>query len=389
MSRVLEGIGASEALTLLQELVRTPSVNPPGNTEEAVSRLGAYLQSVGIDWRVVSAEGGRANLVATLKGTRPGKSLVLNGHIDVVPAGEGWTVDPFGAEVRDGRVFGRGADDMKGGLAAMAVALAALKRAGSPFGGQITFMAVADEESGGHYGTRLLLERGVGKGADFAIVGEPGRGMVGLGNRGVAFLEITIEGRAGHPGRPNPANPIHYAGRLITALANMQFAVRNELFEVPTPSVTVTMVNAGVKANVIPNVCRLTLDRRLLPGETAEDVVSGIEAVIAGVPQEGVSARVRLIQHSLAYAIGPEEPVARAIARAHKQVFGVDPEYQGKGGGTDGSHLYHMAGIPTVLYGPGDPRRGHTVDEWIGLDEVVNAARVYALAILDLLGEGN
>jgi acetylornithine deacetylase/succinyl-diaminopimelate desuccinylase-like protein len=276
---------------------------------------------------------------------------------------------------------------MKGGVAAMALAMLALKRVGVPFAGEVVFTAVADEETGGQLGTRFLLEQGFGRGAAFAIVGEPTNLRVELGNRGVAWFEVAVKGRAGHSGRPKTGvNAVHYAGRLIAAIADMEFGLRNDLFEVPTPSITVTMVHGGLKANIVPPDCTLTIDRRLLPGETAALAARQIEDLIASMPQEGVSTRVACVKSSEPYLIGTDEPVVQALAKAHERVVGPGLPYRAKGGGTDGSHLYHLGGVPTALYGPGDPNLAHTADEFVVLDNVVKAAKVYALAALDLLG---
>ena len=258
MERITPEIRAEEAGELLRRLVQAPSVNPPGDTTAVVEVIGRYLDEAGIAWRSLEAAPGIASLVAQLPGSRQGKTVLLNGHIDVVPAGDGWSVEPYGAVEKDGRMYGRGTSDMKAGIAAMLLALVALKRSGADFPGEVVLMAAADEETGGRLGTNYLLEQGFGRDASFAIVGEPTDLRIDLGNRGVAWIEITIKGRAGHPGRPvTGVNAVHYAGRLIQAIAEMQFDLRNDLFEVSAPSVTVTMVNGGVKANVIPDTCKL------------------------------------------------------------------------------------------------------------------------------------
>ncbi|MHB1415060.1 MAG: M20 family metallopeptidase [Chloroflexota bacterium] len=389
MQKVLDLVDKGEAARLLKDLVRAPSVNPPGDTTAVVQAIGGYLDGVGIPWEVLAAEPVVTNLVARLPGKRPGKMLILNGHIDVVPAGENWTHEPFGAEEVGERIYGRGACDMKAGIAAMLLAMAALKRSGEEFAGEVLLMAVADEETGGALGTRYLLEQGVGKGAAYAIVGEPSNLQVELGNRGVAWLEITVSGRAGHPGRPvHGANAVHYAGRLISAIANMRFDLRNDLFEVQSPSVTVTMVHGGVKANIIPERCVLTVDRRLLPGETAAGAIAEIEQVIAGIHEDGVSAKVNCLEASEPYLVSRDEHVVQALVEAHRRVVGGESSFGAKGGATDGSYLYHLAGVPTVLYGPGDASLAHTADEYVDLTSVTQAARVYALAALDLLREG-
>jgi succinyl-diaminopimelate desuccinylase len=269
----------------------------------------------------------------------------------------------------------------------MLLALLALKRARADFAGEVIFTAAADEETGGTLGTRHLLESGIGRGAAFAIVGEPTNLRIDLGNRGVAWLEVRVRGKAGHPGRPTTGvNAVHYAGRLIAALAEMRFDLRNDLFEVPTPSITATMVQGGVKANVIPDSCTITLDRRMLPGETGALAVRQVQEVVDSLPEPGITVEVRCNDAWDPYQISPDEPIVQALAAAHASVLGAPPAMGAKGGATDASHIYYLAGTPTAIYGPGIPATAHTVDEYVDLDQVATAARVYALTALRLLG---
>ncbi len=372
---------------ILRALVKVPSINPPGGTAEAVAAFEPFFREAGISTERYTSRDDLVSLVARLPGRAPGKTLVLNGHLDIVPPGEGWSLDPFAALEKDGRVYGRGSADMKAGLTGMAAAMIALKRSGAAFNGEIILMAVPDEETGGRYGTRYLLEQGVGMGADFAIVGEPTSGRIELGNRGVAWFEVRIDGVAGHSGRPHQMNPIHFAGRLIAALAAMKFDLRNDIFEVPVPTLTVTMMEGGVKANVIPNLAKLTIDRRLLPGETAELARQQIEEVIAGIDQPGVSATVTSLQGAEPYLIEQSSPVVQALSDSYRQVYGGEPVYSAKGAGTDGGLLYSLGGVPTALFGAADPTRAHTVDEYVELEAVVKSAKVYAQTALRLLGD--
>ncbi|MCL5111006.1 MAG: M20 family metallopeptidase [Chloroflexi bacterium] len=384
MADPLSYIREDEALAILLALVRAGGVNPPGETANVIRELAEHLDADGIPYEVLPARPRVDSLVATLAGQRPGKTLLLNGHVDVVPPGANWTMDPFVGVFRDGRVYGRGACDMKAGVAAMLLAQLALRRAGAPFAGHLVFTAVADEETGGELGTRFLLQRGLK--ADYAVIGEPSNLRVELGNRGLAWFRIAVRGKAGHPGRPaTGVNAVAYAGKLVSAIADMKFSGRNELFEVPTPSITVTMIQGGVKANVIPDDCVVTCDRRLLPGETTGGALAELESVIADLPQPGITATVSTLHAMEAYVVSQDEPVVRALAGAHARVLGAPPQYGAKGGGTDGSFLYHEGGIPTVLYGPGNVELAHTADEYVDLAGVVAAAKVYTLLALDLL----
>jgi len=178
-------ISEDEIVALLQEIVQRPTVNPPADTTECAKFILERLNENGISAQLREGKMGFANVVARLSGRKRGKVLLLNGHIDVVAPGEGWTVDPFGGEVKDGMIYGRGTSDMKSGIASMIAAMIGFRRSGKPFDGEIIFMAVGDEETGSQFGTRYLLENNFGTNADFAIVAEPTNLAVELGNRGL------------------------------------------------------------------------------------------------------------------------------------------------------------------------------------------------------------
>jgi acetylornithine deacetylase/succinyl-diaminopimelate desuccinylase-like protein len=206
--------------------------------------------------------------------------------------GESWTVDPFGAEIREGKIYGRGTSDMKSGIASMMAAMIGFKRTRTPFNGEIIFMGAADEETGSEFGTVYLLQKGVGKGADFAIVSEPTSVRVELGNRGLRWIDIIIKGKACHAGRPQIGiNAIHYAAKLTEAIHSMKFMDRNDAFEIPTPSISVTQIHGGAKVNIIPDRCDLALDRRLIPGETTETVMAELNEVIDPILKKRKSLR--------------------------------------------------------------------------------------------------
>lgn len=232
-----------EVIELTRELVRAPSVNPPGETRECANIILNKFHEVQIDAEIVEGKKGACNVVARLPGRKKGKTLLLNGHIDVVPPGEGWTVDPFGAEIQGDKIYGRGSCDMKSGIASMMAAMISAKRSGAHFNGEIIFMAAADEETGSEFGTVYLLNKGIGKNADFAIVSEPTDLRVELGNRGLRWIDLTVRGKACHAGRPwLGINAISYGAKLVEAIHSIRFKTRNDAFEIPEPGISVTMM---------------------------------------------------------------------------------------------------------------------------------------------------
>jgi len=380
-------IDPDDTRSLLIRMVRSQSLNPPGDVRECAGIIAQELKARELPAEVIEEKPGVANVVSGLEGQPGGKTVIWNGHFDVVTPGEDWEVDPFGGEYKDGFIYGRGTSDMKSGLAAMIVALGALKKAGTPFRGRIVFQAVGDEETGSDAGTRCMIRRGIGAGADFAIVSEPTNLNVTIGNRGLRWLEVSVKGRASHAGRPHVgANAVHAAARIIHELERLTFKAHHPLFEIPHPSLSVTLIQAGSKVNIIPERCTFSIDRRMMPGETSESISREIEEVLQRNSSEGISSTVRITHEGWdPYAIDPGSPWVKELCAAVQEVVGQFPQIKGKAGCTDASHLHHQGKIPAVCFGPGLEDLAHKANERVSLEKVVQAARVYALAAVKLL----
>jgi acetylornithine deacetylase/succinyl-diaminopimelate desuccinylase family protein len=381
----------TEVIELAQALIRSPSVNPPADTRACAALILDKFRENDIDAEIIEEKQGAANVVARLPGDGRGKVLVLNGHLDVVLPGEGWRVDPFGGEIRGGMLYGRGSCDMKSGIASMVASMIDFKRSGRSFNGEIVFMGVADEETGSEYGTQLLLKKGIGKGADFAIVSEPTNLRLELGNRGLRWIDICVKGRASHAGRPNlGVNAIQYAAKLIDGIQSMKFENRNDAYEIPTPSISVTMINAGTNVNIIPNRCRLSVDRRMIPGETTETVMRELQDLVTPMLKEEKDLDVEIKMRPVnwdAYLISENEPIVRATRESFEAVTGRSPEILAKSAGTDASYLFHLGGTPTLLFGPGNQYMSHQVDECVSLEDLVIATQILVVVFNRLLGQ--
>jgi len=204
-------ISSKETLRILQQMIRLPTVNPPADTRACADYIASVFQKEGIEVMTLEPQPMKRNVVARLKGSQPGSTLHFNGHIDVAPPGEDWPVNPFDAVFKEGEIWGRGACDMKSGIAGMIVALLAIRRSGLPWAGEIVFAGVADEESGSESGTQYLLKEGI-VAPGMAINSEPTDMAVELGNRGQMSMDITVSGRSSHAGRPHlGVNAIHFA----------------------------------------------------------------------------------------------------------------------------------------------------------------------------------
>lgn len=389
MKDVPASIDPDDVRHLLTKLIRSRSLNPPGDVRECAGLIAEELRKRNLPSEIIEEKPGVANVVSLLQGQAGGKTMVWNGHFDVVPAGENWEFDPFGGEFRDGYIYGRGSSDMKSGLAAMIVALDALKKAQAPFRGRIVFQAVGDEETGSEGGTMLMIRKKIGAEAAFAIVSEPTNLQISIGNRGLRWIEVTVKGRASHAGRPHlGANALQAAARMISGLEKLDFKARHPLFEIPTPSLSVTMMQAGTKINIIPERCTFAIDRRMIPGETSETVRREIEEVVRQNLSTGISAEIRITHEGWEpYALDPASSLVAGLSRAVQEVVGEAPRLKGKAGCTDASHLVHKAGIPTVCFGPGLEDTAHTANERVALEKVVQAAKIYARAAMILLNQ--
>jgi acetylornithine deacetylase len=361
---------------LVSALVAIDSVNPdlvPGGAGEAeiADFVAAWLSEAGLDVELDEAAPGRPNVVATARATGGGASLMLNAHMDTVGV-EGME-RPFEPVVRDGRLYGRGAYDMKGSLAACM--LAARRLAAEELSGDVIVTAVADEEYASVGVQSVLAERR----ADAAIVTEPTGLRVCVAHKGFVWAEIETEGRAAHGSRPAEGiDAITRMAPVLERLAELQAALDaapgHEL--VGPGSVHASLIEGGQELSSYPARCRLALERRTAPGESADDFARECDALVEGVP--GAEARMGLVRPP--FAVDPDAEVVQAVSRAAEAVTGRAATVYGETYWMDAAFT-QAAGIPTVVFGP-DGAGAHAVDEWVDLasvdacsDSLVEAAR--------------
>lgn len=374
-------IARGDAVALARALVQIDSRNPtlvpgaPGESEVAAT-LASVLDEWGFSVRVLDALPGRPNVVARI-GPSDAPALMLNGHLDVVGV-EGMIHEPFLAELRSGRIYGRGSADMKGGIAAMCAAATAAT-AGS--NAQIVIVAVADEEYES-LGLRSLLESGVR--ADAAIVTEPTRLAICPAHRGFAWIDVTLAGRAAHGSRYDLGiDAILHAGLLLAELD----ALERTRSDGPTHpllgrgSLHASRIHGGVGMSTYPERCDLAVERRTLPGETAEQAVREITAACDRVRARtpGFSARVKL---STAQAPSDVPLDAQIVKRLRKalEAEGMPVKIEGLSAWTDAA-LLNEAGIPAVCFGPGDISLAHAAEEFVPVVEIEQATRVLARVV--------
>jgi succinyl-diaminopimelate desuccinylase len=367
---------------VLGQLVRTPSANP-GEFEAAMARTVAdLLAPTGAAIELVETFPGRPSVGARLSGRPGGPRVVLNGHMDTVPVGDpdAWSVDPLGAEIRDGRLYGRGACDMKAGLATqIAVAHALADRMSEASGELVLHFAVGEERA--EPGTLSLLQAGFG--GDVGVCTEPTELRLATVQRGAAFLSITISGRAAHAGRAELGrNPLDRLGAILQAIRAEDADARAR----PHPlldggTCTATMVDAGTKENVVPERCTVVVDRRLLPGETPESALATLDARVREAlgAADGLSVETEVVGYAFAPAeVAADDDVVTALQAAATSVTGRALPLWGTPYSSDVRNLVNDAGIRAVTFGPGSIDLAHAPDESVPLDEVHTAAQVLA-----------
>jgi succinyl-diaminopimelate desuccinylase len=367
------------AIGLLAELIALESVNPPGNEAIVAEYLAGILAGLGLAPRIQRIGPGRANVVAVLPGRRAAPGLMLNGHLDVVPPGQGpWSRPPFRAQVADGRVYGRGSADMKAGLAAMVLALARLSRSPVPLAGDVVFAGVADEEHGG-LGTQALVDEGELAGIGAVVFGEPTGLQLYIAEKGALCLEVTTQGRAAHAGMPHLG--VNAIDVMVDALADLRgFPIDGAAHPLlGDPTLTVGTIRGGTKSNIVPDACTATLDIRSLPGCRHDVLTKRVAETIARRAAADAKTSVRVLADRPGVVTEADAVIVRAAQAALAERHGRPVPPAGTPGYvTDASVLVPATGLPFVVCGPGAPEMAHQTDEFVEIDEYLAAADCYA-----------
>ena len=420
-----------ELVKLCQDMIRIPSFDRETRGEAEVAHcVGKTLEKRGIDTEFISSHENIDNLVATWEVSR-GERMLFNGHIDVVPPGEDWTVDPFAAEIRDGRIYGRGSVDMKGGVACQAIAMSALQELEVPLKGTLVLNAVGDEERQCKLGTMWCIEKAWKKiKADVAIVAEPsGLGQLGyavnIGEKGPIWVRVTMKGEKAHgsvpaagknailmmmnllqtlqadkpPTIPPPITREAIINQISTALKIEPEVVKSFFVQGDAPNplaagieglTTTTMnvgtISGGVAANVVPDRCEAKLDFRILPGQKPQEMIDFIR---------GHTEKLDLVEFCTAEILEAFEgnsipnfeqnKLVKTLFTASSELIGPTVHFLVPYA-TDG-RLLRQAGIEsTVVYGPGNMMLAHTSDEFVPIDDLVKVTKVFALSAIRYLG---
>ena len=405
-----------DLVALTQALIRIPTLNPPGqNYLEICEFLGERLARSGFSTDLVRACGTpgdtdahpRWNLVARREGTAPGDCVHFNSHHDVVTVGQGWTRDPFGGSVDGDRIYGRGACDMKGGLAASVIAAEAFLAASPAFKGAIEISATADEETGGYGGVAYLAEQGRFAHVTHALIPEPlNKNRICLGHRGVWWAEIEAKGRIAHGSMPFLGDSaIRHMGAVLheieTVLLPLLATRHTAMPVVPEgarlPTLNINSIHGGesdqtgtdaLPAPLVADRCRIVIDRRFLIEEDINEVKREVILLLERITEArpGFQYDVRSLFEVQPVMAPRDAPIVTATARAVTRVLGLPPDYVVSPGTYDQKHIDRIGKLKNcIAYGPGILDLAHQPDEWVGITDMMDSAKVMALVLADLL----
>ncbi|WP_298844685.1 acetylornithine deacetylase/succinyl-diaminopimelate desuccinylase family protein [uncultured Roseobacter sp.] len=408
-----------DLIDLTQRLIRIPTLNPPGRDYRLICEfLDARLKKSGFETELLRATGTpgdsdrypRWNIVARRSGRRPGDCVHFNSHTDVVEVGRGWTFDPFGGEVSQGRIYGRGACDMKGGLAASIIAAEAFIEVHPDFSGHIEISGTADEESGGYGGVAWLAEQGYFDPArvQHVLIPEPlNKDRICLGHRGGWWAEIETKGEIAHGSMPFLGDcAVRHMGAVLSEFENKLFPAmasrHTDMPVVPEGARQSTMnINSvhggqpeqdpdftGLPAHCVPDSCRIVIDRRFLVEETLDQVREEVTALLEGLKATRAKFDYELTELNavLPSMTDRDAPVVQTVAQAIEDVMGRPPEYVASPGTYDQKHIDRIGRLRNcIAYGPGILELAHKPDEWVGIDDMIDSACVMGRTLETLL----
>jgi succinyl-diaminopimelate desuccinylase len=361
-----------ELLTLAQSLVRIDTQNPPGGERRAAECLRSHLQDAGVSAELQELGAGRANLIARVAGTGERSGLLLSGHLDTVPIGSGeWSVPPLEGVVSDGRLYGRGALDMKGAVAAMAVTLTRIAARDRRPKGDVVLACTAGEEVDSYGARELVAVPALLGDVGMAVIGEPTNLEVALAHRGALWVRVEAAGVAGHSAQPGGVNAIRELLAWLEPLETLEGLVTSDTDPLlGAGRASLNLIGGGVAPNIVPDRAFAMLDFRTLPGQDHQRLLEALRARRPGV-------EISVIRDASPVSVAPQAAVAAAAMDAVTEVLHRPAAIRGLPFVTDASVFAHALGIPTVILGPGPDTGAHTEDESVEIAALHDAAAIY------------
>ncbi len=385
--KALDYVNKDEAIELLQSIIKFKTVNAPGDELPLAEFISSKLDEIGVKNYVDAFEGNRGNVVGRINGTGEKEALLFNGHLDTVPPGDiEWEHGPYSAALVNNKIYGRGSADMKGGLAAMLMAIKAVKQAGWELKGDFIYTATAGEETDSIGAVKYRDEGGL-DGVSAIIIGEPSSNGVNVAEKGAFWVEITTYGKTAHGAFTHKGiNAITHMNALISELVSYKFKyVENTV--VGHPTMNISTISGGVKTNVVPDKCSLTIDMRTVPGQVHADIVKDFEEIIEKLADEikDFKADVKVLNDRPAVETKASDPFVKMAIETIKEEFDKDVEAKGVNFYTDASIFLPSTNLPCIFYGPGDADMAHQPNEFVSVDSYMECIQFYIAMIENYL----
>lgn len=385
--KLLSFVKEADVVKFCQELVRIKSVNPPGDELQAAEYVASVMKKIGLEVELIKHSPTRASVLARVKSLRKKPGLLFNGHLDTVPVGlERWIHEPFDGQASEGKVWGRGAADMKGGLAVLMVAAKALAEAGVPLRGDLLVAATAGEEVDSLGAVAIASRSDLGP-IQAVVIPEPSYNDVYIAEKGAFWLELITHGKTAHGSMPETGrNAIMMMVTLINELEKLSFPFKEHPL-LGGFSKSLNTIAGGVKTNVVPDHCVVTVDMRTVPGQDHQAILRQVEGLITDLSRRipDFNASVRVTNDRAPVETSSDEPVVQNFFDLVAEVAGERPVPKGVRYYTDAVAFVPALKAPMIICGPGDAKLAHQPNEHVEISKLVQAARIYTLAAAKLL----
>lgn len=376
-----------EGVEILQKFISFKTVNEPGDEKPLAEYIKVLLDDIGLETRLDDLGNNRANIIGRLKGTGERGTLLFNGHLDTVPSGDiEWKHEPYIGHIEDGKIYGRGTADMKGGLAAMLVAIKAIKESEAELKGDFLYTATAGEETDSIGAVKFVNDGGLDE-VGAIIIGEPGSGKINIAEKGALWVEITTYGKTAHGAFPTEGiNAIVHMNAFISEILSYRFKYEENL-TVGHPTMNISTIRGGVKTNVVPDRCSITIDMRTVPGMNHNEIIKDFEKLILKLSKEieGFKADIRILNNRAAVETKKTHPFIKLAQGTFKEVFDMDTEPQGVNFYTDASIFLPAKSVPCIFFGPGDSSMAHQPNEYITIESFRQTVQYYIKIIENYL----
>jgi len=386
-SEIISLLNKEKAVEFLRELIKINTTNPPGLEMALAQYISNVLNSHGIISHTDDLGEKRGNVIGRISGSKERQALLFNGHLDVVPPGEiSWKYDPFAGVIEAGKMYGRGTSDMKGGLAAIVMAACLIAEAGIALKGDLLIAGTAGEEVDS-LGAFNLVEKGYLQDVGAAVIAEPSDLKIFSATKGALWMEFTTTGKTAHGSMPQYGNnAILQMNALISKLNSYQFQYETHSL-LGGPTMNIATIRGGVKTNVVPDSCVLTVDIRTVPGQEHQKIIDDMESIMQELEHEieGFQGSLKVTNNRSAVETEADSPFIQLGVKTAKEVLGLDLVPCGVNYYTDASVFVPALGIPTIIFGPGDEKLAHQPNEYVEIDKYINSIKFYVALIIEYL----